>query len=182
MDKIPFYNLLNMLLVGIVTIIGTIPISPYIFGVNWRMTQAVINNDTITTSLFFALAYMIGLVVNRVSSILIENILKTEKDVKERCLISRILCFQWRPYESYVNAEKTDKSLKILTREYALSRNMLAAFLVLTVIAITCNNLILIITYMCISLLFYLSLRKHVSKIVRRIDQCINSLPPTQHN
>lgn len=181
MDKIPFYNLLNMLLVGIVTIIGTIPISPYIFGVNWRMIQAVINNDAITTSLFFALAYMIGLVVNRISSILIENILKTEKDVKERCLISRILCFRWRPYESYVTAEKMDKSLKIRTREYALSRNMLAAFLVLTVIATIYNNITLTITYMGISLLFYLSLRKHVSKIVRRIDQCINNLSPTQH-
>ena len=70
--KIPFYNILNMLLTGLVFIAAFLFILPdcQMSGEVVEFGKLIISlPDVISTVLFFAVAYEIGLVINRVGSV-----------------------------------------------------------------------------------------------------------------
>jgi hypothetical protein len=169
--KIPFYNLVNMLLIGMVFIIGWFTIDMWLISEIFGFIQFYEIPSSLALCILFPVSYQIGLIINRFGS-LMEDILKTEVPLKNRGWISRHIQFTWRSYELYQKAEKIDPFIKTLSREYALSRNSLTLFLLLAVVAFTCCKIDVGITMVILSMLFYFSMRKHSGKIISRIDFC----------
>lgn len=170
MDRIPFYNLLNMLFVGLIGIICCMFIIPNDMWIIWRLMQGLVNNATLDVVLFIAISYLVGLIVNRMGSCFIEDLLKTETGYDDLSLWGRILKIPWRKYEVYVLAQRQDMALKFLTREYVLSRNMLMLFLILAIIAFVWAKYVFGVIFIVIAILFNVSMRKYVHKIIKRID------------
>lgn len=170
MDRIPFYNLLNMLFVGLVGIVCCMFIVPDDVWINWRLVQGLVNNATLDVVLFLVISYFVGLIVNRMGSWFIEDLLKTKKNYNRLSWPVNKIKFPWRKYELYVKAQQQDPALKFLTREYVLSRNMIMLFLLLALIAIWCGKYIIMGVFCFLVLVFNVSMRKFVFKIVKRID------------
>ena len=160
--KIPFYNILNMFLTGLVFIGGCVLIFPeFVLGV---LSNEVIKNlgagpEIIVTVCAFAAAYEIGLIINRAGSVIVENFLKWRK---------------WIPFnDDYVLFNKKKKEYPImstLSREYALSRTGIALFLALLILACIACEWTIAIASAVIMTVYYLSCRKHSSKIVELME------------
>ncbi len=174
MNKIPFYHLINMLFIGLVSLIGLVLIDPLFLGAQWRLLQKVINSPTTETVCFIALAYFVGLVMNRMASVFLEEILMTDALPERRTWLSRKIKIQWHDHKEYISAEKEDAFLKILSREYALSRNVLMASIVLMIFALAVENNVVGIACLVISFVFYLSVKKHAKKISERINSALH--------
>ena len=170
MDRIPFYNLLNMLFVGLVGIVCCMFIMPDDVSMNWRLVQSLVNNATLDVVLFIAISYLVGLVVNRMGSCFIEDLLKTEKNYNRLTWPVNKIKFPWCKYELYVKAQQQDPALKFLTREYVLSRNMIMLFLLLALISIWCGKYVMTGVFCFLVLVFNASMRKFVFKIIKRVD------------
>ncbi|MDD5902412.1 MAG: hypothetical protein PUC58_03505 [Oscillospiraceae bacterium] len=160
--KIPFYNILNMFLTGLVFLGGCVIIFP-------EYTLAVFNNgiiknlgtgpEIIITICAFAAAYEVGLIINRAGSVIIEPILKYIK----------LIPFN----DNYVLFNEKKKEYPImstLSREYALSRTGIALFLALLILASIACEWTIAIACAVITLVYYLSCRKHSSKIVELME------------
>ena len=155
--KIPFYNILNMFLTGLVFIAAFLFILP-----DCQISEDIIEfgkriislPDAIGTVLFFAIAYEIGLVINRVGSVVLERALKGMK-----CI----------PMEtSYVLFNKTKEKypiMNVLSREYALSRTGMVLFFSLTVIALCTAKFVEAFVFAGIVIVFFFSCKKHSDKI-----------------
>ena len=160
--KIPFYNILNMFLTGLVFIGGCVLIFP-------ETSLSVLNNEVIknlgagpeiiVTVCAFATAYEVGLIINRAGSVIIEDFLKWAKLV---------------PFnDNYVLFNEKKKEYPImstLSREYALSRTGVALFLVLLILASIARAQPIAITCAAITIVYYFSCRKHASKIVELME------------
>ena len=119
--KIPFYNILNMFLTGLVFIGGCVIIFP-------DTATAVLNSEIIKnlgtgpeiviTVCAFAIAYEVGLIINRAGSVILEEILKRFK------LIPFI-----DNYTLFNQKKKEYPIMSTLSREYALSRTGIVLFL-----------------------------------------------------
>lgn len=157
--KIPFYNILNMFLTGLVFIGGCVMIFP-------DTAIAVLNNDIIknlgagpeivVTICAFAIAYEFGLIINRMGSIILEPFLKWTK----------LIPFD-DDYVKFNNKKKEYPIMSTLSREYALSRTGTVLFLILLVLSLFTSNWVLAIVFACITVVYYLSCRKHSTKIVK---------------
>lgn len=170
MDRIPFYNLLNMLFVGLVGIVCCMFIMPDDVWMNWRLVQSLVNNATLDVVLFIAISYLVGLIVNRMGSWFIEDLLKTEKNYNRLSWPINKIKFPWCKYELYVKAQQQDPALKFLTREYVLSRNMIMLFLLLLLNAAWHGKYIMMGIFCFLVFVFNMSMRKYVFKIIKRID------------
>lgn len=160
--KIPFYNILNMFLTGLVFIGGCVLIFPeYVLGV---LNNEIIKNlgagpEIIVTVCAFATAYEIGLIINRAGSVVIEDFLKWTK----------LIPFN----DNYVLFNEKKKEYPImstLSREYALSRTGIALFLALLILASIAHEWPIAIACAVIAIVYYLSCRKHSSKIVELME------------
>ena len=94
---------------------------------------------------------------------------------ERRTWLSRKIKIQWHDYKEYVSAEKEDVFLKTLSREYALSRNVLMASIVLMIFALAVGNSVVGITCLAILFVFYLSVRKHAKKLSERINIALHN-------
>ena len=65
--------------------------------------------------------------------------------------------------------------LKTLSREYALSRNLLMASIVLMIFALAVRNSVVGVACLVISFVFYLSVRKHAKKLSERINIALHN-------
>ena len=160
--KIPFYNILNMFLTGLVFIGGCVLIFPeYVLGV---LNNEIIKNlgagpEIIVTVCDFATSYEIGLIINRVGSVVIEDFLKWTK----------LIPFN----DNYVLFNEKKKEYPImstLSREYALSRTGIALFLALLILASIACKWTIAIACAVITIVYYLSCRNHSSKIVELME------------
>lgn len=172
MDRIPFYNLLNMLFVGLMALMCTTLIVPYDMWAYWHILQGLVNNATIELMLFVSFAYTVGLLVNRMGAWLIEGALKTETGYDDLPCWAKVLKFPWRKYELYVRAQRQDGALKFLTREYVLSRNMMMLSMIMVVASFVAGKYVCGCGFVAGTVLFNVSMRKYVGKIVKRIDVC----------
>ncbi len=161
--KISFYNVLNMFLIGLI-FFGCIVIIFFnsISNILKNITITNIGYETLTTIIIFGIIYEIGLIINRISSVIVEEILKKTK----------LIIF--RDYASYKKAETKIDFLKILSREYALSRNSMTLFFILCLISIFSSKWIFFLIFLGLTFLFFLSLKKHVKKILILVDSCNN--------
>lgn len=170
MDRIPFYNLLNMLFVGLVGIVCCMFIMPNDMWIIWRLMQGLVNNATLDVVLFIVISYLVGLIVNRMGSWFIEDLLKTEKNYNRLSWPVNKIKFPWCKYELYIKAQQQDPALKFLTREYVLSRNMMMLFLLLALIAVLHGKYVMTYVFCVLVFVFNVSMRKYVFKIIKRID------------
>ena len=159
--KLPLYNLLNMLLIGVVFVAACVCMFPKDFASVVGYIKTLYFNESVATLIFIFVAYEIGLIINRIGS-MIESLLKRD--------IAFFLKIPWRDYSQYVKAEINDSFIRTLNREYGLSRSNLAMFLILTLISYFVENFILGTVFLGLAFLFYFSIRKHAGKIVARID------------
>ena len=160
--KIPFYNVLNMFLTGLVFIGGCAIIFPeYILNVlsNEAVKNIGAGPEIIVTVCVFATAYEVGLIINRAGSVIIEDFLKWAKLV---------------PFnDNYVLFNEKKKEYPVmstLSREYALSRTGIVLFLVLLILALVAHERSIAFTCAVITIVYYLSCRKHASKIVELME------------
>ena len=155
--KIPFYNILNMLLTGLVFIAAFLFILPdcQMSGEVVEFGKLIISlPDVISTVLFFAVAYEIGLVINRVGSVALERALKGMK-----CIPADM---------DYVLFNKTKEKypiMNVLSREYALSRTGMVLFFVLLVMALCAAKFVEALIFAAIVVVFFFSCKKHSDKI-----------------
>ncbi len=167
--SIPFYNLLNMLLIGVGFGVGCMMLAPdatqlFLFQLSMAL------NDGAELLILSAFAYLVGLIINRISSVIVEDIVCTEIPKANRNLLSRIFRIEKRSYTDYQKAEKKDVFIKTLSREYALSRNCATLFLLLAAQASLLHKYHAALACASLVVLFYLSMKKHTKKIVSRID------------
>lgn len=152
--KIPFYHLLNMMLTGVIFSVCCCII--FFDNVEYQYNSIKINdsilNSTIIGFCIFAIFYQIGLTINRLGSILIEPILYKFVKIKPDHSIFTMMS------EKY-------PIMKILSREYALSRTQTTLFLLLTIIAFIFVSYKAAILPALLSILFLLSAIKHTLKI-----------------
>lgn len=148
-----------MFLTGLVFLGGCAMIYP-------DYTMAVLNNEIvkslevgpeiIVTVCAFAVAYEVGLIINRMGSVIIETILKKFK----------LIPFN-DDYVLFNEKKKEYPIMSTLSREYALSRTGIALFLALLVMALIAARCLLSVACFLIALVYYLSCRKHSGKIVK---------------
>ncbi|MFB6468534.1 hypothetical protein ACE38V_17325 [Cytobacillus sp. Hz8] len=156
--KIPFYNILNMLLTGFIFVGCCIFIYINTFLhllISNAFPKISFGSETIITISFFSVIYEIGYIINRIGSIVTEPILKKTKAIP----------FD-NDYKKFNDCKKQYPILSTLSREYALSRTTLTLFLITTVLAAFQKQWILALIFILIAVLFSLSCRKHAKKIV----------------
>jgi len=159
--KIPFYNLLNMLLSGLIftgcsIILFNEHITLLIESDFFQSTKSINTGfETIITVSFFAVIYEIGYIINRIGS-LMENVLKKSKT---------ILPFN-NDYKKFNEREKTFPKLSTLSREYALSRTSVSLFFIMMILSCLHKNWDFAMIMFLLTVLFYFSMRKHAGKIV----------------
>ncbi len=156
--KVPFYNVLNMFLTGLVFVGCTILQYSEII-INYANSETFIRltsiSEIVLILIIAATAYEIGLILNRVGSVILEPLLKKAK----------LIPFdnQYRIFQ-----EKAQKFpiMNTLSREYALSRTGVGEFVILAILSCTRGKYELFWIFICIAIVFLLSCRKHASKIV----------------
>lgn len=156
--KIPIYNILNMFLTGLV-FMGCLAIIYPECALNILKNDIIVNIETgpeiIFTVCTFAAAYEIGLIINRIGSVLIEPFLRRIK----------IIPFN-DDYIKYNNQKKEFPILNTLSREFALSRTGIVLFTILAIAAFDTSKYKIAGIYLIIAFIYLLSCRKHAKKIV----------------
>lgn len=158
--KIPFYNLLNMFLTGLIftgccILMFDNQILAFIKSDFFELIKEMnFGLETIITISFCAIIYEFGFIINRIGSLL-ENILKYIKAIPFDS-----------DYKKFNEKKKQFLIMETLSREYALSRTSMTLFLLLTIIACFQCKLIFSIFLFALVIVFYFSMRKHAKKIV----------------
>lgn len=152
LDKLSSYNIFNYLLPGII----------FSILLEKTTTYTIIHENIIIESF---LAYFIGLLISRISSIIIEPLLKKVKFVK------------FADYKDFVLASENDNKIEILSESNNMYRVFIALFFVLIIVniyeqflqQILCEytNFIIIVLLL---LLFLFSYRKQTNYITQRVE------------
>jgi hypothetical protein len=137
-DNIPFYNILNMVFIGILFAVGLFILTPEIFVL--KSIPFFESNEFLKTAVVVVVIYYVGFFIDRTGSLLIEKILKNKNQPSKRNFVSQKIQMNWRNYDEYQRAEKSSEHIKVLAREYTFSRNSMTLFLILTIIAIFVGN------------------------------------------
>ncbi|WP_298691412.1 hypothetical protein [uncultured Sulfuricurvum sp.] len=151
LDKLTSYNIFNYLLPGI------------IFSVLLeKTTNYLIIQENIVVEAFFA--YFIGLLISRISSLIIEPILKKVKFVK------------FADYKDFVLASESDNKIELLSESNNMYRVFISLFVVLIIVniyeqlfqQILGEHTNFVVTVLLL-LLFLFSYRKQTYYITQRV-------------
>lgn len=161
--KIPFYNILNMFLTGLVFIGGCTMVYPEVAS-NILLSDVMVSLGTgpeiVFTVCVFAAAYEVGLIINRIGSVIIEPIFKKVK----------LIPFN-DDYKEFNKKKKEFPIMSTLSREYALSRTGVALFGILSAVAYHGDSKFLGRVFVMTAVIYYLSYRKHARKIVTLMEK-----------
>ena len=156
--KVPFYNIVNMFLTGLVflgAVVFLIPETAIEVLDSPFIAKASAGSDLVGVVCVFAIAYEAGLIVNRIGSVLIEWCLRKLK---------------WIPfdddYAKFNRKQEKHRIMQTLSREYALSRTGIALFLILAILALFSRKPLFAIFAFFIAMIYLVSCRKHAKKIV----------------
>ncbi|MGL4907792.1 MAG: hypothetical protein ACRC3G_00470 [Bacteroidales bacterium] len=158
--KVPFYNVVNMFLTGLIftgccIIIYNSQVSIFISSELFRSIKEInFGIETIVTISFFAVIYEIGFIINRIGS-LFGSFLKLIKAIPFN-----------KDYKKFNDKKAQYSIMEILSREFALSRTSMTLFALLAIISCTQQKCIFFIIFCAINIVFYFSMRKHAKKIV----------------
>jgi len=152
LEKLSSYNIFNYLLPGII----------FSILLEKTTTYTIIHENIIIESF---LAYFIGLLISRTSSIIIEPLLKEVKFVK------------FADYKDFVLASENDNKIELLSESNNMYRVFIALFFVLIIVNMyeqllqqilgEYTNFIIIILLL---LLFLFSYRKQTNYITQRVE------------
>lgn len=152
LEKITSYNLFNYLFPGII----------FSIFVEQTTNYSLIQDNMIIE---FFVAYFIGLLLSRISSLVIEPILQKIKFVK------------FSNYQDFVLASENDKKVELLSESNNMYRVFISLFVVLSLLNIyeqfLQNSLKTYVNYILIALLFFLflsSYRKQTKYINKRVE------------
>lgn len=156
--KVPFYNVLNMFLTGLVFVGCTIlQYSENIisFANSETFIRLTSISEIVLILIIVAIAYEIGLILNRFGSVILEPLLKKAK----------LIPFD-KQYRIFQEKVQKFPIMNTLSREYALSRTGVGEFVILAILSCIRGKYELFWIFICIAIVFLLSCRKHASKIV----------------
>lgn len=156
--KVPFYNIVNMFLSGFVFIGGCLIIfpDPIVAIFSSDIVKSLGSGpEIVITVCTFAVAYEVGLIINRTGSVILEPILKKTK----------LIPFNDN-YTLFNQKKKEYPIMDTLSREYALSRTGIVLFLSLLILSVVEGKCYLVIVCGAITGIYFLSCRKHAGKIV----------------
>lgn len=161
-SKIPFYNIVNILLTGLVftgscCFIFLIEMQEYIKSVIKIGSTGL---ETLLTIACFAIAYEVGYVIFRLGAVLIEPIAK------------RI--FKFVPYTDFISAQKVYPKLEDLSREYGYARTRIALFSLISIVALIKLNWLLFGISIAFVLLFIVTLGTHTKKIRETVEKYLS--------
>lgn len=166
--KMPLYDLLNKFLTGLVFMGGCVVVYPA-RALSILNSEIVKNLGTgpeiVVTVAVFATAYELGLIINRFGSVIIEDVFKRLK----------LIPFN-NDYALFNDAKKTYPIMSTLSREYALSRTGIALFLTLLTMSLLAGRWSVGISCFVITIIYYLSCRKHADKIVKLMNSAQGTL------
>lgn len=156
--KVPWYDILNMLLTGLVFWGGfAIMYAKEVLEILVNPITSRINSgpEIVVTVCCFAVAYETGFLINRIGSTFFEPAMKAMHIV-----------FYNEDYAKFNQKKKIYPIMSTLSREYALSRTSIVLFFILMLCALaTCHWLIAAVCVFIV-VTFGLSCRKHSKKIV----------------
>lgn len=153
LDKLSSYNIFNYLFPGIVFCY----LSNYITG------YQLVSTDIITGAFFY---YLIGLIISRIGSIIIEPIFKKLKIVT------------FVSYAEFIEASKNDPKIEVLSESNNMFRTLISLFFLLIILKLffifeTICPIIKTFRWLIISIvlifLFVLGYRKQTNHITNRI-------------
>lgn len=161
--KVPFYNVLNMLLIGLILIVGVCLAFPDL-AINLIANDVVVGlsagGNVILTAFVFAVAYEVGYLINRLGSVVLEELLKKTKLIPYN-----------DDYRKYNEVKKEYPAMDILSREYASSRTNIMLFLIIMLVEAFAKKFILaLIAFACVTLFFF-SCRKHAKRITTLMNK-----------
>ena len=169
--KIPFYNVINILFVGLVFSGLCMFLFPEIGGYTFDILGRT-NNQVFNIVVVLTLGYEMGLILNWIASLVVEPILINKKPLNKRCWFSRVFQISWKSYADYQKAEN-DK-LNMLVREMNVARNHMTLFGVILIMAWITSRWGVVCCMLPIICLFYCAYKKHAKKIVARIENALN--------
>ncbi len=170
--QVPFYNVLNVFLLGIIFICG-------ISGILWESEPEIFRQiitleipkswGYIIAILVIGFIYEIGYIVNRIGSLFIEPILQRNIPFKN--------------YKGFNQLKEKNPILEVLSREYALCRGHIALWSILLIIYLLHKLIIIVLSqkFLCkwivlpfamigIIVIFCLSMKKYAQKIQQLVN------------
>lgn len=166
-EKITSYNIFNNLLPGII----------FCFALN-HTTRFNIGTDSIFENIF--IYYFVGMVISRIGSLVIEKLLKKIK-IKNKKTKAAFLIFA--NYSDYVDASENQETIKILSETNNTYRTLTALFSSLAIVKIyeivlhdfllkiIGENVISILIFVLLAIMFVFSYRKQTSYISKRVEK-----------
>ena len=156
--KVPFYHVVNMFLTGLVLLGGGIMLFPDVatsFLGNSFITRASVGPEIVGVICLAAISYEVGLIVNRIGSVILEPILRKLK----------MIPFD-NDYVKYNRVKMRFQIMETLSREYSLSRTGIALFIILAIMALFSSTKLFAIPLAAIAVVYLVSCRKHAARIV----------------
>lgn len=159
LGKLSSYNIFNYLLPGVVFAVAANSLTKY----------QLLQSDIVTGAFLY---YLIGLIISRLGSLVIEPLLK------------KIYFLDFAPYDDYVAATKKDEKIEILSEANNMYRTFSSLFIVLLLLKLyehvekfypfleSARTITLIV---CLIILFLASYRKQTHYITKRVR--MNNIP-----
>lgn len=163
--KVPFYNVINILLPGLAFIGACIFLFlDYIkcFAIQITSIESA-GFEVLLTVATLAIAYEVGYIIFRLGAVIIEPILKK--------------MFGWTEYKNFVAAQKAGAtSLEMLSREYGYARTQITLFIALSIVSgIRFQWWLLSVCVVCV-ILFTLTVRGHIKKIATTVNKYLEAM------
>ena len=151
LDKISSYNILNYLIPGVTF--------EYIIQLYWGLT--LFEDEDVIIRLI--LGYVLGMMVSRAGSLIIERICKKSKFVI------------FADYDDYLNAEKQNPKIRILTEQCNMYRTFAAMFIlaILGKVLMTCFGITFDVIFAVLAVVFILSYRKQVDYVRKAVENTL---------
>lgn len=159
-EKISRYNFFNYLFPGVLFVI----LAPNFFGISLMLFF----HENLIASLF--LAYLLGMIISRVGSMVIETFLRWVKFI------------EFVKHEDYLDALKKDEKIDTLSEENNIYRTLISLFSLLLLIRwlvpllghyVSVSGIYMTILVLCL-ILFLFSYRKQTKYITRRIKRILS--------
>ena len=153
-EKISSYNILNNLFPGIIFAVIASKITTYNF---------IIPNDVLGVFVY----YFIGMIMSRIGSLLVENVLR------------RVRLIKFKPYRDYITASQYDDKIEILSETNNTYRTIIATMITLIMVKLynllseylqLCIEVDFIVSATVIIIIFIIAYKKQVLFISKRID------------
>ena len=168
-EKITSYNIFNNLLPGII----------FCFVLN-HTTRFNIGTDSILENIF--IYYFVGMVISRIGSLVVEKMLK-KITIKNKKTNQKEAFLIFSNYSDYVDASENQETIKVLSETNNTYRTLTALFFSLTLVKIyeivlhdfllkiIGENVVYILLFVLLSIMFVFSYRKQTAYISKRVEK-----------